>query len=66
MAGGTKCERFKINFFNICAWMHDALVITVPAAENIVRLLPPLNLTDDEISQAINRLDAAATQIEAA
>ena len=45
---------------------YDALVAIVPAADNVVRLLPPLTITDDEISEAINRLDAAATQLETA
>lgn len=40
-------------------------VITVPAADNVVRLLPPLTITDDEISEAISRLDAAASQLSA-
>ena len=36
-------------------------VITVPAADNVMRLLPPLTITDDEIAEAVARLDAAAT-----
>ncbi|MEM7733092.1 MAG: acetylornithine transaminase, partial [Pseudomonadota bacterium] len=42
---------------------YDALVATVPAADNVVRLLPPLTITDEEISQAITRLDAAASAV---
>ncbi|WGW03682.1 aspartate aminotransferase family protein [Tropicibacter oceani] len=45
---------------------YAAAVITVPAADNIVRLLPPLNITEDEIAEAINRLDQAATSLETA
>ncbi len=45
---------------------YDALVIGVPAADNVMRLLPPLNITEDEIAEAITRLDAAATAVEAA
>ncbi|KAA2312355.1 aspartate aminotransferase family protein [Pseudooceanicola sediminis] len=41
-------------------------VITVPAADNVLRLLPPLTITDDEIAEAITRLDAAATDVEQA
>ena len=44
---------------------YDAQVITVPAADNIVRLLPPLNLAEDDISEAIARLDTAAKALEA-
>ena len=38
-------------------------VLTVPAAENVIRLLPPLTISDDEIAQAIARLDAAADDL---
>ncbi|KIC51479.1 aspartate aminotransferase family protein [Tateyamaria sp. ANG-S1] len=40
-------------------------VITVPAADNTIRLLPPLNITDEEIGEAITRLDAAAQAVAA-
>jgi acetylornithine/N-succinyldiaminopimelate aminotransferase len=30
----------------------------------VIRLLPPLNISEDDIAEAISRLDAAATQIE--
>ncbi|GAA6174563.1 aspartate aminotransferase family protein [Sulfitobacter pacificus] len=38
-------------------------VITVPAADNVVRLLPPLTITDEEITEAVTRLDAAAAKL---
>ena len=38
-------------------------VLTVPAADNVVRLLPPLTITDEEIAQALSRLDAAARAV---
>lgn len=38
-------------------------VITVPAADNVIRLLPALNLTDDDIVQAASLLDAAASSL---
>ncbi|MFD1344473.1 aspartate aminotransferase family protein [Litorisediminicola beolgyonensis] len=38
-------------------------VLTVPAADNVVRLLPPLTLTDAEIDTAIDRLTHAATKV---
>jgi len=41
-------------------------VITVPAADNVVRLLPPLNISEDEISEAVNRLDFAADAVREA
>jgi acetylornithine/N-succinyldiaminopimelate aminotransferase len=45
---------------------YDAQVITVPAADNVVRLLPPLTLTEDEIAEAVTRLDRAAAALEKA
>ncbi|KIN61866.1 Acetylornithine aminotransferase [Sulfitobacter noctilucicola] len=41
-------------------------VIVVPAADNVVRLLPPLNISDDEIAEAVDRLDRAASSMSAA
>jgi len=45
---------------------YDARIITVPAADNVIRLLPPLTITDDEIAEAVARLNAAATALETA
>jgi len=43
---------------------YDALVLTVPGGDNVVRLLPSLTISEDEIMQGISRLDAAATALE--
>ncbi|WP_227268858.1 aspartate aminotransferase family protein [Roseobacter weihaiensis] len=45
---------------------YDQNVLTVPAADNVVRLLPALTITDDEIAQAVDRLEATASALEAA
>ncbi|MEX0340203.1 MAG: acetylornithine transaminase, partial [Arenibacterium sp.] len=42
---------------------YDAEVITVPAADNVIRLLPALNIPDEDIATGINRLDTAAKSI---
>ena len=60
---GLKCKAANIDVVNAG---YDNQLITVPAADNVIRLLPPLTLTDDDISEALNRLDQAATQIEQA
>ncbi|WP_111734418.1 aspartate aminotransferase family protein [Roseovarius amoyensis] len=60
---GIRC---KAPNADVVAAGYDAQVLTVPAADNVVRLLPPLNITDDEIAEAMTRLDAAANQIEQA
>ena len=41
-------------------------MITVAAGDNVVRLLPPLNVEEAEIAEAIGRIDRAASAIECA
>ena len=43
---------------DIIARFYDAHVLTVPAAENVIRILPPLNLTEAEVDEALSRLEA--------
>ncbi|WP_417259523.1 aspartate aminotransferase family protein [Celeribacter sp.] len=38
-------------------------LLTVPAADNVVRLLPALNISDEDIAEAVKRLDAAAKAV---
>jgi acetylornithine/succinyldiaminopimelate/putrescine aminotransferase len=38
-------------------------MLAVGAGENVMRLLPPLNVSDAEIDAAIERLDAALTAL---
>ncbi|NKB28317.1 MAG: acetylornithine/succinylornithine family transaminase [Rhodobacteraceae bacterium] len=45
---------------------YGAHVLTVPAAENVIRLLPALTISDDEIAEAVLRLDSAATTLAGA
>jgi acetylornithine/N-succinyldiaminopimelate aminotransferase len=40
-------------------------LLTVAAGENVVRLLPPLIIGEDDIAEAIMRIDRAATHLEA-
>ncbi len=58
---GLKCKAANMDVVN-AGYAHA--VITVPAAENVIRLLPPLNITEDDMAEAVKRLEAAATQIE--
>ncbi len=41
-------------------------LLTVPAADNVLRLLPALTITDADLAEAIARLDSAATALETA
>ena len=58
---GLKCKPNNLDVVNAG---YDNEVITVPAADNVIRLLPPLTLTEDDIAQAMIRLEKAAKQIE--
>jgi len=55
---GLKCKAANTDVVQAC---YDEEILTVPAADNVVRLLPPLTVTDADISEAVNRLDAAAS-----
>ncbi|MEJ5218213.1 aspartate aminotransferase family protein [Cognatishimia sp. D5M38] len=59
---GLKC---KVNCMDVVNAGYESLVVTVPAADNVVRLLPPLNISDDEITEAVARIDAAAQSLTA-
>ncbi|MGI9370017.1 MAG: aspartate aminotransferase family protein [Ruegeria sp.] len=59
---GLKCNTPNIDVVNAG---YAQQLITVPAADNVIRLLPPLTLTEDDIAQALIRLDKAAAQVEA-
>jgi acetylornithine/N-succinyldiaminopimelate aminotransferase len=59
---GLKCKVAPVDFVN-AGYAHE--VVTVPAADNVVRLLPPLNITDEEIAEAVARLDRAASSLSA-
>lgn len=58
---GLKCKAANTD---VVAAGFDQAVLTVPAADNVVRLLPALNIPDDDIGTAVERLDAAALQMQ--
>ena len=41
-------------------------LLTVPAADNVLRLLPALNIPDQDLAEAVARLDRAAASLEKA
>jgi acetylornithine/N-succinyldiaminopimelate aminotransferase len=41
-------------------------LLTVSAGDNVLRLLPPLNVTEEELGHAIDRLTAALKAVRAA
>ncbi|MGL4279736.1 MAG: aspartate aminotransferase family protein [Albidovulum sp.] len=44
---------------------YDAGVLTVAAADNVLRLLPALNIPDEDIAEALVRLDQTAARLDA-
>lgn len=59
---GLKCKAVNAD---VMAAGYKAEVLTVPAADNVLRLLPPLTITDEDIAEAVTRLDRAAKSVSA-
>ncbi|MFN3293638.1 MAG: aspartate aminotransferase family protein [Gemmobacter sp.] len=55
---GLKC---KVPNTDVVKAGYAEHVLTVPGADNVIRLLPPLTIADAEIAEALARLDRAAT-----
>jgi len=46
--------------------LRDEKMITVPSGDNVVRLLPPLIVSEQEIAEGIQRLDRACARLNQA
>jgi len=57
---GLKCRAPNIDVVNAC---YKQGLLTVPAGDNVLRLLPPLNIDETDIRTAIDILDAAAKSL---
>jgi acetylornithine/N-succinyldiaminopimelate aminotransferase len=51
---------------DVVAALRDRGLLAAGAGDNVVRLVPPLNVVEGEIDEAIGRLDAALTALEPA
>ena len=60
---GLRCSASNADVVNAG---YDVGVLTVPAAENVVRLLPPLNILDEDIIIALEKLKKASQIVRAA
>jgi acetylornithine/N-succinyldiaminopimelate aminotransferase len=58
---GLKCKGAPADFVQAG---HAEQVLTVPAADNVVRLLPALTIGEDDLAEAVRRLDRAAARLE--
>jgi acetylornithine/N-succinyldiaminopimelate aminotransferase len=57
---GLKC---RVPNTEVVAAGYANHVLTVGAADNVVRILPPLTILDDEIAEGVARLDRAAISL---
>ena len=57
---GLKCKAPNMDVINAA---YGAEVLIVPAADNVVRLLPALNIPDEDIAEGVSRLDKAASEV---
>ena len=60
---GLKC---KAPTAEVLAAMRVERVLGIGAGENVIRLLPPLIISEDDIREAARRIDAAASAVTAA
>lgn len=60
---GLVCKRKNVDVINAA---YDQKLLTVPADGNVVRLLPPLNATLEELGEAVVRLERAASTLREA
>ena len=57
---GLKCRAPNIDVVNAC---YKQGLLTVPGGDNVLRLLPPLNIDETDIRTAIDLLDTAAKSL---
>lgn len=57
---GLKC---RVPVADMLAASYAAHILTVPAADNVLRLLPALNISDADILEGISRLDRATASV---
>ena len=62
---GLRCAEGVVNLTVVDALRHHGM-LSVGAAENVIRLLPPLIIGPAEVAEAVRILDETAAKIEAA
>ena len=60
LLAGIKVKPPMADVVNACV---AEKLLTVGAGDNVVRLLPPLNVTEGELAEAMNRLSAALRRV---
>jgi len=57
---GLKCVALNLD---VISAGYGAELLMVPAADNVIRLLPALNISDEELAEAVVRMDIAANTV---
>ncbi len=55
--------RLRVPPADFAAAAREEHVLVIPAGDNVVRLLPPLVISDDEIGEAVERLEATCRRL---
>ncbi|WP_460447991.1 acetylornithine transaminase [Alsobacter sp. SYSU BS001988] len=58
--------RTRASNVEFAAAAREEHLLTIPAGDNVVRLLPPLIISDSDVAEAFDRLDRACARIERA
>jgi acetylornithine/N-succinyldiaminopimelate aminotransferase len=56
--------KVKVPNTEFAAEAREERLLTIPAGDNVVRLLPPLVISEEEIAEGVRRLDAACFRLE--
>lgn len=60
---GLKC---KVTNTDVVAAFRDQHLLTVPAGDNVVRLMPPLTVAEADIQEAVDKMETALTTMQTA
>ncbi|MCE7026365.1 aspartate aminotransferase family protein [Jiella avicenniae] len=58
--------KMRVPNTEMVAALREEALLAAPAGDNVVRLLPPLNLTEEEIRTAMERIENAAARLSPA
>jgi acetylornithine/N-succinyldiaminopimelate aminotransferase len=58
---GLKCKVINTDFVS---GGYNQFLLTVPGGDNVVRLLPALNISDSELKLAVSKLEQTARELE--
>jgi acetylornithine/N-succinyldiaminopimelate aminotransferase len=57
---GLKC---KVQNIDVVKEGYSKKLLTVPAGDNVIRLLPPLTITESDIDEALKKIDSVMTAL---